>query len=607
MTRRTDAASATASPDAHPRPTQGGPDDSLLLSVLLSRMDQGVRLDAPDGRPLRWNAAYERMFPELSPALRDGTAGPGHGGVEAGEDGEDAALRRRPDGRRYRCDRHDFPDGSRLSLWSEVSDPAAEGRNAQLSDLLERMDQGVIMVDADMKVLAINRRLLDLYDVPHDLFPDPRYEDYIRFSAGRGEYGPGDPEEHVRRKLALARRDDVPIYEHVRPGRGVVEVRTRRLPGGGFVKTYTDITARKRAEAELARKSEMLRQTLENIGQGIALLDADLRIVTYNRKLLDLLGIPEEMAARLPTLEDISRFQLGTRQILLPPDAPDFGDDVEAQVRYLMERLGRPERELTYARPQADGRFIEVHIVPLPDGGQVRTYTDITDRLIADEAVRQSREILKGVIDAIPALIDVRDRERRLQLVNRHYRDTYGIEPGDLEDGATPVAGGGSSAERLDRLVIETGRGIPFFEESHPDTEGRRRHWLTTKMPLTDEGGEVSHIVTVALDITARKRAEEELARKSALLQAVLESIGQGLSAFDDELRLVAWNRRFLELLGFPPEYGAVGRPFADFVRFNVDRGSYGPGDPEEQVRARVELAMQPVPTGSSACCPTAG
>ena len=56
------------------------------------------------------------------------------------------------------------------------------------------------------------------------------------------------------------------------------------------------------------------------------------------------------------------------------------------------------------------------------------------------------------------------------------------------------------------------------------------------------------------------------LARRD-LLQAGLDLLDQGLSVFDGELRLVAWNRPFLELLDFPPELAEVGRPFADFIQ----------------------------------------
>ena len=87
--------------------------------------------------------------------------------------------------------------------------------------------------------------------------------------------------------------------------------------------------------------------------------------------------------------------------------------------------------------------------------------------------------------------------------------------------------------------------------------------------------------------------AKAENTSRVDLIVGGLEYLAQGFSIFDRELRLVACNRRFLELLGFPEEMGTIGRPLADFFRFNAERGDYGPGDIEEQVRERIVLASK--------------
>jgi signal transduction histidine kinase/DNA-binding response OmpR family regulator len=89
------------------------------------------------------------------------------------------------------------------------------------------------------------------------------------------------------------------------------------------------------------------------------------------------------------------------------------------------------------------------------------------------------------------------------------------------------------------------------------------------------------------------ERRGREVAEKSALLEATLENMGQGLSAVDDELRLVAWNSRFFEMFDFPREMARAGTPLADFMRFIAHRGEYGPGDAEAQVADRLAVARQ--------------
>ncbi len=76
-------------------------------------------------------------------------------------------------------------------------------------------------------------------------------------------------------------------------------------------------------------------------------------------------------------------------------------------------------------------------------------------------------------------------------------------------------------------------------------------------------------------------------------MQAALDLIDQGFTLIDSQLRMVAWNRTFLRLLDFPDELAWVGAPFEGFMRYNAQRGEYGPGDPELQVRERMLAASR--------------
>ncbi|MBK8906646.1 MAG: PAS-domain containing protein [Rhodospirillales bacterium] len=91
------------------------------------------------------------------------------------------------------------------------------------------------------------------------------------------------------------------------------------------------------------------------------------------------------------------------------------------------------------------------------------------------------------------------------------------------------------------------------------------------------------------------------------LLHSGLDHIDQGISVFDRELRLVGWNRRFLELLDLPARLTWRGADFASIMRYNAQRGEYGPGDIEELVEARVQLAMKFEPHALERVRPTGG
>jgi PAS domain S-box-containing protein len=80
------------------------------------------------------------------------------------------------------------------------------------------------------------------------------------------------------------------------------------------------------------------------------------------------------------------------------------------------------------------------------------------------------------------------------------------------------------------------------------------------------------------------------------LLQATMENVTQGISVVDAEMRIVAWNRRYLELFGYPDGLVYVGRPVADIIRWNAERGELGPGEPEAHIEKRLSRMRAGIP-----------
>ncbi len=89
---------------------------------------------------------------------------------------------------------------------------------------------------------------------------------------------------------------------------------------------------------------------------------------------------------------------------------------------------------------------------------------------------------------------------------------------------------------------------------------------------------------------------DQESVAWRTLMQAALESMDEGFTVFDLDLRLLAWNKRFLEQYDFSDEFARVGVRFEDFMRYNARRGEYGLGDVEQLVAERVALAKTFVP-----------
>jgi Na+/proline symporter/signal transduction histidine kinase/ActR/RegA family two-component response regulator len=106
---------------------------------------------------------------------------------------------------------------------------------------------------------------------------------------------------------------------------------------------------------------------------------------------------------------------------------------------------------------------------------------------------------------------------------------------------------------------------------------------LVLTSALRGAGIEFAEIVTLFDEASQKLRFNREL------LETMMDNMPQGVCVVNAEMRLVAWNRRYLELFEYPPGLMFAGKPVEDLIRFNASRGWCGPGDVETLVRKRLE------------------
>lgn len=137
------------------------------------------------------------------------------------------------------------------------SEALARTKSSELQTTLENIDQGILMADAQGNLLVLNLRAVELLDLPREwLHARPNLKTLLRYLADRGEYGKnGELIDRSSWDNILNGGLDIPVGQHerTRPDGTVLEINARRLPDGGMVRTLTDVTERKRTEAEVAR------------------------------------------------------------------------------------------------------------------------------------------------------------------------------------------------------------------------------------------------------------------------------------------------------------------------------------------------------------------
>ncbi|WP_301361476.1 hybrid sensor histidine kinase/response regulator [Stutzerimonas nitrititolerans] len=145
---------------------------------------------------------------------------------------------------------------------------------ALLQGAIENITQGISVVDQSLRLVAWNHRYLEMFDYPDGLVYIGRpIADIIRYNAERGLCGPGDADTHVTKRLYWMRQGRAHTSERTFPNGRVVELIGNPMPGGGFVMSFSDITAFREAERGLKDANEGLEQRVSERTQELSLLN----------------------------------------------------------------------------------------------------------------------------------------------------------------------------------------------------------------------------------------------------------------------------------------------------------------------------------------------
>ncbi len=336
---------------------------------------------------------------------------------------------------------------------------------------------------------------------------------------------------------------------------------------------------RKQSEEKLLESEKEQQHLIQNLHAGVVVHASDTSIIIANEHASKLLGLTIDQMTGKTAIDPAWCFIHEDETLL----------SVEEYPVACVFATGLPIRDMVLGiiRPLTNDRaWVLVNAFPeFKSDGQIRqvvvTFVDITERKQAEEKLRASRQILEGIINAIPVRVFWKDRNLVYLGCNAMFaRDAGFSDPKDIigKDDYQMVWHDDAELYRSDdRQVIESGCSKLLIEEPQTTPEGNTMNLLTSKIPLRGPDGEISGVLGTYLDITERKQAEEDIRNLARFPEenpgAVMRVTKDGVLRYANPS-----SRTVLQLLGVRIGL-AVPDPWLELIRRATANGTHETAD----------------------------
>ncbi len=464
---------------------------------------------------------------------------------------------------------------------SQAADAASallRERTEALQITLDNAGRGIARVDVQGHLVLFNRRLLELLDLPQELLESqPLISDVLRFQEQRGDFdgsqvSDDDPlDMHQRIQQDMQGAFSPGTYLRRNRSGHVLEIATVILADGSMVRTYSDVTAFFHTQKELAEKSRKLQITLDTMSQGLATIDATDHITLSNRRYREMLNFSEELMATQPSLDTLAQLQMqrgdfGPDAQLIPPAVREAID--------LGAKLPALKGPTTYLRKTADGRVLEVMTRALPEGGAVRTFSDVTRHIQAQQDLQEKQAQLSALIRTLPDWVWLKDAQGAYLLSNPAYCHQHNLQEAEMLGKTAHQLFGHEAGEAFrgeDMRAMASRQPSVFETEFTNQTTGEHCHYELIKVAMRDPQGTCVGMLGIGRNITARKRSEAALIAAKDAAQAGEQAKAEFLANMSHEIRTPMNAVIGMSDLLLDSPLSAEQREFAETIRTSGD------------------------------------
>lgn len=256
---------------------------------------------------------------------------------------------------------------------------------------------------------------------------------------------------------------------------------------------------------------EILQAGFENISQAISVIDKDQKLVAWNTRYVELFNYPPDFLYIGMPVEEVIRYN-AVRGECGP-------GDVEQHVnrRLVHLRAGNPH---SFERHRQDGRYIKSQGNPMPGGGFVTSFTDITEQKRNEQALLESEQNIRFYTDNLPLMLCYVDKNRRIQFSNKAYNMALGLTREQMIGSSVEdIFGDDYHQVRSQHIDSVLSGNVARFAIQHINDQDQITHYLVNYIPQFDESDQVSGFFCFYQDITQNVAAEDLLRKVNEELE----------------------------------------------------------------------------------------